>query len=108
MNYELIKVALDGLAFLLSIAAIGTAIIRTRQSKVDERFKAGTDRMDRHDTRLQDLEHTVRSLPSKDDLHALDRSVQRFGAVMEGNQERMGAIGASVQRIEDYLLKSKG
>lgn len=108
MNYDLYKVALDGLALFLSVAAIVTTFFRTRQSKVDERFKAGSDRMDRHEKRLQDLEHTVRSLPSKDDLHALDRSVQRFGAVMEGNQERMGAIGASVQRIEDYLLKSKG
>ncbi|WP_425099154.1 DUF2730 family protein [Tropicibacter sp. S64] len=109
MNYyELIKILLDGGSFFLAIAAIIIAFFRTRQSKMDERLKAGSDRMDQHEGRIKDLENQVRQMPTKDDFHALDKSVQHFGSIMEANQERMASIGAALTRIEDYLLKAKG
>ena len=100
-----IKVA----SFVVSIAAMLVAVVRTRKTEVERRFEAGSELMRSHDRRLRDLEHAVQSVPTQNDLHELDRALARISAEIIANQERMVSVAASVQRIEDYLLKnSKG
>lgn len=112
---ELIDLALKVLPILISVGAIFTAIIRTRQGQVDERFKQGSDRMDRHESRLQALEQTVGGLPSKEDVHRIQLSIaemsgslNRMEAVMEGNAKIMLRLETIVSRHEDHLLNDRG
>lgn len=112
MNYDLIKVLLDSGSFIVALAAIIIAFFRTRQSKMNERFKAGSERMDRHEARLARIEQTVSALPSKDDIHKIELSMSqmagalsRMEAVMEGNANIMTRLETIVTRHEDHLLK---
>lgn len=96
-------------SFVLSVVAMGVAVVRTRKTEVERRFEAGSELMRSHDARIRDLEHAVQGMPSQNDFHELDRALARISAEITANQERMVSVAASVQRIEDYLLKnSKG
>ena len=84
----------------LSIAAMIYAFFATRG-----------DRMDRHEARIAKLEHTVQSLPAKEDVHKLQLQLVRMegmlskmDAVMEGNAKVMARMDTIVTRHEDHLL----
>ena len=69
------------------------AWFRTRRSAVDERFKTGSDRMNRHETRISKLESEVLAMPGKDDMHQLQMelvkqtgSLDKMQAVMDGGR----------------------
>ncbi len=98
-------------SLLLSIAAMAFAWFRTRREDVDDRFKDGSKRMDRHENRIAAMEQTVQSLPDKDDVHAMQiemvkqtGSLNEMRAVMEGNAKIMARLEAIVSRHEDHLL----
>lgn len=102
------------LPILISLAAMVVAVIRTRRSAVDDRFKAGADRMDRHELRLQTVEQTVTGMPSREDVHRIDLNIERMngaldrmGAVMEGNGKIMERLELIVTRHEDHLLNNR-
>ncbi|MDE4175787.1 DUF2730 family protein [Phaeobacter sp. PT47_59] len=111
---------LAGLALLVSLCTTIFAWIATRRSnvearfaRVDERFKEGSDRMDRQEGRIARVEQSVQSLPSKDDLHQIELTLanvagtmQRMEAVMEGNQNIMARLETVVTRHEDHLLNN--
>ncbi len=110
MNFDVdtgIKLA----SFGLSVAAIVYSWFSSRKKDVDERFKEGSKRMDRHETRIAGLEQSVQSMPGKDDVHAVQLemvkqtgSLNEMRAVMEGNAKIMGRLEAIVSRHEDHLL----
>jgi hypothetical protein len=105
-----------GPALALVLAALNIINIvytwwRTRDQNVETRFKAGSERMDRHDQRLASVEQALRSAPTKDDVHALQLSleatrgdIRTMTAVMEGNNQIMGRLETIVARHEDHLL----
>jgi hypothetical protein len=100
--------------FLLAIATAVYTFFATRRAKVDERFKAGSDRMDRHELRLHALEQTVQGLPSREDIHKIELSMSniagtmgRMEAVMEGNAQIMQRLETIVTRHEDHLLNGR-
>lgn len=107
------------LSFVLAIATVVYTWWRTRDQNtdarfkgVDERFKTGSERMDRHDARLASMEQTLRGMPARQDMHELqiaitklDGKLETMSAVMAGQSaisERMEAI---LSRHEDHLLK---
>ncbi len=97
---------------ILSVIVMVFAWFRTRNHNVDDKFKAGSDRMDRHDKRLTVLEQTVTAMPDKDDMHNLQiemtRMVGRLSemqAVMEGNAKIMERLETIVSRHEDHLIE---
>ena len=106
------------LPLVLSIVAMVLVWWRTRRSAIDERFvlvdrgfKAGSDRMDRHDLRLQALEQSVQAMPSREDLHSLQLelvrqtgSLSEMNAYMAGHAKIMERIEIIVSRHEDHLL----
>lgn len=110
MNFDvdtLIKLA----SFGLSVGAIIYAWFSGRRKYVDERFKEGSKRMDRHGERIAEIEQTIRSLPGKDDVHAMQLemvkqtgSLNEMRAVMEGNAKIMSRLESIVSRHEDHLL----
>lgn len=100
------------IGFVLSIGAIVFTFFRTRREDVDERFKTGSERMDRHEARISKMEQTVQSLPDKDDVHAMQLemvkqtgSLNEIRAVMDGNSKIMARLEAIVSRHEDHLLE---
>ncbi len=97
---------------ILSVVVIGWTWFRTRHHNVDDQFKAGSDRMDRHDKRITVLEQTITALPDKDDMHAMQLEMARMvgalgqmQAVMEGNAKIMERLETIVSRHEDHLLE---
>jgi hypothetical protein len=98
-------------SFALSFSAIIWTFFATRQKDTDKRFKEGSDRMDRHENRILSLEQTVKVMPGKDDLHAVQLELTRMSgtmetmsAIMEGNQKIMSRLETIVSRHEDHLL----
>jgi Protein of unknown function (DUF2730) len=102
------------LSFLLTVVAMIYAWWRTRDQNTDGRFKAGSERMDRHEARLNSMEQTMRGLPQKEDMHQLQLSVERMSgkldtmsAVIDGNNKVMERLEDVVERQENYLLGQK-
>lgn len=96
---------------IISVAAMIYTFFGTRKKDVDERFKSGSERMDRHEGRIASLEQTVQELPRKDDIHALhiqmtevQGGMREMRAIMKGNQDIMRRLETIVTRHEDYLL----
>lgn len=85
-----------------------------REKRLAERFSAGSDRMDRHEHRLNSIEQTLRTMPAKDDLHELQLAMERLrgdmgrmGAAMEGHAAIMARVEGIVGRHEQHLLEGK-
>ena len=96
----------------LSILAMVYAFFVNRRKDVDERFREGSKRMDRHESRISSIEQTVQAMPGKDDMHALQLelvkltgSLNEMRAVMEGNTQIMERLENIVSRHEDHLLE---
>jgi len=94
--------------FLLSLVAMAVAIVRTRKSEVERRFEAGSEKLKEHERRVAKLEHAVEHLPSRSEVHELERLIAELNANMVASRERMSAMSSSVTRIETYLLEKKG
>ncbi len=102
-------------AFVTLAVSFGTAVyawISSRRTNVEERFKQGSDRMDRHENRLIALEQSIKSMPSREDVHKIELSMERMNgtmarmeAVLEGNQQIMGRLENIVSRHESHLLQ---
>ena len=106
------------LTFILTVSTLLYTWWRTRDQNtnarflsVDDKFKAGSERMDRHDARLASIEQTLRGMPQKDDLHALQLSIERLNgkidtmaAVMDGNNNVLTRLEGVVARQEEHLL----
>ena len=109
-------------AVIFTVLNAGFVWWRTRDEKlaarfrdVRERMKTGADRMNRHELRLNGLEQTVRSMPGKEDVHALQLELARqTGALAEmsahlaGSAKIMERLELIVSRHEDHLLGGKG
>lgn len=99
------------IALVISICSTVITIFATRNKGLETRFKTGSDRMDRHELRLQKLEQLVQSQPSREDMHKLELgltrvvgSIERMEAVLDGNQKIMTRLETIVTRHEDHLL----
>lgn len=96
------------------LVSLGTVIythLRTRRTGVDDRFKAGSERMDRHERRIQSIEEKIAAAPGQNDIHSLHLDIAkmtgamgRMEAVMEGNAKIMMRLETIVSRHEDHLL----
>ncbi|ANT39895.1 hypothetical protein RGUI_0825 [Rhodovulum sp. P5] len=82
-----------------------------RHSQIEERFRQGSRRMDDLTRRTDALEGTVRQLPGKDDIHAVQLEMAKISgalgemrAVMDGSNKIMARLEAIVSRHEDHLL----
>lgn len=100
------------LAVLITMGNIVFTWYRTRDRQIETRLKTGSDRMDRHEIRLTQLEQSIKSMPSREDVHNIELSMERMNgtmgrmeAVLEGNQQIMARLESIVSRHEDHLLQ---
>ncbi|AHD01180.1 hypothetical protein METH_11270 [Leisingera methylohalidivorans DSM 14336] len=82
----------------------------TRRSNVDARFKAGSDRMNALESRIQSTEQTLSTMPEKDDIHSLQLLLSDMGGELKAMRASMRGIAESQTRLEhissrheDYL-----
>ena len=95
-------------SFLLSCVAMLVALVRTRKSEVERRFEEGSDKLTDHELRVARLEREIEHLPSRSELHELERLMAELKATMLAGQQRIAAINDTVVRIDDYLRNHKG
>ncbi|KXF92103.1 DUF2730 family protein [Phaeobacter inhibens] len=106
------SIVLAAVTFLISLGGALYSYIANRRANVEDRFQAGNERADRQENRIASLEQSVKSMPSREDVHKIELSMERMNgtmtrveAVMEGNQKIMSRLENVVFRHEDHLLK---
>lgn len=97
------------LSFGISIWTLLSSPSRANGKRLDEQAK----RLDGIEGRVQAVEQTQRSAPTKDDLHGLELALRdlkgemkAMRAAMDGNSKIMERLETIVSRHEDHLLKS--
>lgn len=100
------------LAVALSVGTTVWNLLGAGAKRAAERIEGHARRLGDHDQRLSALEQTQRSLPTKDDMHALHLGMsemrgdlREMRAAMDGNMKVMGRLETIVTRHEDHLLE---
>lgn len=78
---------------------------RTRDQNTEARFKAGAERMDRHDARLASIEQTLRDSPTSTDIHQLHLAMTRMEGEMRVLNQRLQPVEAIADRLQEVLLE---
>lgn len=101
------------ISVVMSVFVMLFTWFRTRRQDVDERFKAGSDRMRAMESSIASLQQTVDSLPGKDEMHRIDLHMERMAGEMKamatsqrGTNDILRRLESIVSRHEDHLLGS--
>jgi hypothetical protein len=94
----------SALALFLSFGTAIWTIFSGPSRKNATRLDDHTGRMDRHEARLQSLEQEVRSMPSKDDMHKVQLSLQRMEGQFALLNERLAPVKAISERMQELML----
>lgn len=70
------------------------------RARNDKRWEAQHERVDRLDSRMTEVEATLRHMPTHNDMDRLRQDISRL-------DERSATTLSSVRRIESYLLEKK-
>lgn len=106
-----------GFDLTVTMATIVTVVLailawsHTRWKAINGRIDAQTERLDRHEGRLQSIETALNHLPAKADMHNLQlgmsemqgdtREIRTAFAALEARSTRQEVV---LQRLEDFLL----
>lgn len=100
------------LSLVLSFAAMVVAWYRTRRKDLDERLKAGSERMANLELRVGAAEQKIAVLPEKDDLHGLQITLVEMAGKIDvisshtaAQRDVMRRLETVVTRHEDHLLE---
>lgn len=95
-------------------AGVIVTLVVTVIGWVQLRWRALSDRLESHSTRIVGLEAAIRNLPGRDELHRMEISVTQMtgemkavSALMSGQRDLMARMEAVVARHEDHLLNPK-
>lgn len=99
------KVLLDWLGFALTIGVGIYAFFVNRHKDVDQRFSEGSKRMDRMDARITKSEQQIEAMPGKDDVHALQMTLEQVRGDMKGMTATMMAMAESINRTENIVTR---
>ncbi|RXF75067.1 DUF2730 family protein [Hansschlegelia zhihuaiae] len=72
--------------------------------RTDLRVAELDGRLDKIEDRVVELESHVKHLPTKDDVHNIDRGLIHLTGIVEQHGERSMAVLRSVDRIESFLF----
>ena len=109
MNID-VDLLLKAGGFLLSVGAIVFTLFANRRKDLDvqfeaanERFKAGSDRMDEQDLKILTLQSTVNNMPGKDEMHQLQLMMTEMAGDMKAVREGMRGLRDGQARQESIL-----
>lgn len=103
MTFDVLDLALKSASFFLSVAAILYSFLINRRKDVDERFHAGSKRMDALEIRIQTSEQTLGTMPGKDDMHRLELTLSEIGGDMKAMRATMKGMAESLTRTENIV-----
>ncbi|UWQ93000.1 DUF2730 domain-containing protein [Rhodobacteraceae bacterium M382] len=99
---------------LIAFATILFTWYRTRDQRFEDKFQAGSKRMNEQDLRLQRIEQQIEAMPDKDDMHAMQLTLADINGELKAVRSTMRAIAESQNRLEtissrheDYLRENK-
>ncbi|MAM10139.1 MAG: hypothetical protein CML23_06685 [Rhizobiaceae bacterium] len=101
---------LPWLTAINSLIALGSFIyawLTARAKGNSEKLAAVEKIVIEHDRRIQEIEGELRHLPDKDSVVDLKISMAKIEGAVSALTERLGGMGATVTRIDDYL-RTKG
>lgn len=100
------------LAAALSVGTIIWNMLNSGTKRNAERLESHSKRLSDHDQRLIGIEQAQKSMPGKDDIHALHLGMaemrgdlREMRAAMDGSAAIMGRLESIVSRHEDHLLE---
>jgi hypothetical protein len=96
-----IKIASFGLTISVGLYTY----FATRSTKVDQRFKIGSDRMNEMEKRIASTEQTISSLPHATDFHRLELSLSEIGGDIKAMRVERTASNESLARMERVLTR---
>ncbi|MFG1207020.1 DUF2730 family protein [Xanthobacter flavus] len=112
---------LQGFMLLLAAASLATTIIMTRgkaaadrvsalEAKLADRASDGRVstlelRVDKVENRTTAIESELRHLPSRDQTHSMEISLQEMKGQLAVLTEKVGASASINQRLQEYLLE---
>ena len=99
------------ISLVMSIVVMAFTWFRTRRQDVDERFKAGSDRMRALEARTASIEQSIDSMPGKDEMHRIELHLSDMAGEMKvlaasqrGTNDILRRLENVVSRHEDHLL----
>lgn len=112
---------MQALMLLLAAASLATTIIMTRgkaaadkvaalEAKLADRASDGRVatlelRVDKVENRTTTIESELRHLPSRDQTHSMEISLQEMKGQLAVLTEKVGASASINQRLQEYLLE---
>ena len=112
---------MQALMLLLAAASLATTIIMTRgkaaadkvaalEAKLSDRASDGRVatlelRVDKVENRTTTIESELRHLPSRDQTHSMEISLQEMKGQLAVLTEKVGASASINQRLQEYLLE---
>ena len=103
MEIDWIDLGLKLAAIVISIAAMIVAWVRTRREDVDRRFEGTHTKLIDHDRRIQRLEDTGQSLPTKDELHAISLQLAALNGTIGVIHSDLAGHGRMLSRVENVV-----
>ena len=105
MTPGVLKEWLGVAALMISVGGFFYAWLTSRSKTNSEQLEQLDGRVDQLVGRLQAVELELRHMPDKETIAELRISVEGVKTRLAGMEQQASATGASVRRIEDYLLK---
>ncbi|WP_439523193.1 DUF2730 family protein [Marivita sp.] len=99
------KLFLDALALLISVAVGVYAFFVNRRTDVDQRFHDGTQRMNRLQERISNLETEFKQMPGKDEVTDLRLLLADMGGDMKAMTATMHSMAKSMERLENSVTR---
>jgi hypothetical protein len=106
-----IDIALKVIPIIISLVTIVVVFFKTQRKDFDDAITEQAKRTDAQDIRIQTLEHTIASMPEKDDMHRMELAMEKMAGKldvvathMSGQKDVMKRVEIAVSRHEEHLL----
>lgn len=95
---------------LMARGKAGVDRMNALEKAVSEKASVGRvgaleDRTDRNENRITTIEVDIRHLPSREQTHSMELSLQEMKGQLAVLTEKMIPVASTNQRLQDYLLK---
>ncbi|MES2987664.1 MAG: DUF2730 family protein [Pseudomonadota bacterium] len=98
---------LTAISLLMNIANMIWVWRSSGGAALDKRLGAIEAKLITHDRRVQTIEGELKHLPTREDLHKLDRSLTELTTELKGHGRDLGQVERAVDRIERHLMGEK-
>lgn len=105
MTVELAAKWLGAVALLISIMNTFWAYLTREARTAIQRQGELTTKVITHDRRIQTLEHEIKHMPGKEEIHQVKIDMTKMRGAIDRIEESLSGTSKTVERIDDYLRK---